>query len=278
MLKYMISAPQPEAVESGLETLKGGGNVIDAAISAGLVQTAVDPQMCGIAGFGSCHIYLVDGTHKIIDFHGRAPLATKSNMWEDLIEGECDDGFGFLLRGQVNEIGYQCMTTPMTLKAFDDILKQFGTISMSEALKPAINYCEEGFAVRPHVHNFWTRPDVAGRIARIRGMTEDAATAKIYTKPDGSLYNIGEILKNPDMANTYRHIAKYGVDDFYDGVLAKKIVDDMEANGGLIRLEDLKKCQAIETEPLTITYRGFEISTNQPPGGGIGHYYYAKNS
>ena len=269
MPRYMISAPQPEAVESGLETLKGGGNVIDAAISAGLVQTAVDPQMCGIAGFGSCHIYLADGTHKIIDFHGRAPLATKSNMWEDLIEGECDDGFGFLLRGQVNEIGYQCMTTPMTLKAFDDILKQFGTISMSEALKPAINYCEEGFAVRPHVHNFWTTPKVAGRIARIRGMTEDTATAKIYTKPDGSLYNIGDILKNPDMANTYRHIAKYGVDDFYDGVLAKKIVDDMQANGGLIRLEDLKKCQAIETEPLTITYRGFEISTNQPPGGGL---------
>ena len=88
MSQYMISAPQPEAVESGLEVLKNGGNVIDAAISAGLVQTAVDPQMCGIAGFGSCHIYLADGTHKIIDFHGRAPLATRSDMWDDFIKGE----------------------------------------------------------------------------------------------------------------------------------------------------------------------------------------------
>ena len=128
MTKAMISAPQPEAVESGLEVLKNGGNVIDAAISAGLVQTAVDPQMCGIAGFGSCHIYLADGTHKIIDFHGRAPLATRSDMWEDLIKGECDDGFGFLLDGQVNELGYQCMTTPMTLKAFDDILNKLSLI------------------------------------------------------------------------------------------------------------------------------------------------------
>ena len=209
------------------ELRDNGGNVIDAAISAGLVQTAVDPQMCGIAGFGSCHIYLADGTHKIIDFHGRAPLATRSDMWEDLIRGECDDGFGFLLDGQVNELGYQCMTTPMTLKAFDDILNEFGTLSIADALKPAINYCEEGFIVRPQVHNFWTTPDVAGRIARVRGMTENHATAKIYTKADGSLYSIGDILKNPDMAETYRRIAKYGVDDFYNGKLAKEIADDM---------------------------------------------------
>lgn len=269
MSQYMISAPQPEAVESGLEVLKNGGNVIDAAISAGLVQTAVDPQMCGIAGFGSCHIYLADGTHKIIDFHGRAPLATRSDMWEDLIKGECDDGFGFLLDGQVNELGYQCMTTPMTLKAFDDILNEFGTLSIADALKPAINYCEEGFIVRPQVHNFWTTPDVAGRIARVRGMTENPATAKIYTKADGSLYSIGDILKNPDMAETYRRIAKYGVDDFYNGKLAKEIADDMFKNEGLIGLKDLQACQTLETKPLTTNYRGYQISTNQPPGGGL---------
>ena len=75
-MRAMVSAPQPEAVEAGLEILKDGGNVIDAAIGAALVQTAVDPQMCGIAGFGSCHIHLADGTHKLIDFHGRAPKAT----------------------------------------------------------------------------------------------------------------------------------------------------------------------------------------------------------
>ena len=76
MTKGMVVAPQPEAVEAGLETLKNGGNVIDAAISAAFVQTAVDPQMCGIAGFGSMQIYMPDhGGHTAIDFHGRAPFA-----------------------------------------------------------------------------------------------------------------------------------------------------------------------------------------------------------
>ena len=78
MTHGMVSAPQPEAVEAGLDILRDGGNVVDAAIGAALVQTAVDPQMCGIAGFGSMHLYLADkGVHKLIDFHGRAPLATR---------------------------------------------------------------------------------------------------------------------------------------------------------------------------------------------------------
>ena len=100
MTQAMVSAPQPEAVEAGLDILKDGGNVVDAAIGAGLVQTVVDPQMCGIAGFGSLHLYLADsGTHTLIDFHGRAPQSTTEDMWQDLIVRECDDGFGFVLKG-----------------------------------------------------------------------------------------------------------------------------------------------------------------------------------
>ena len=75
MTRAMVSAAQPEAVEAGLDVLRAGGNVIDAAIGAALVQTVVDPQMCGIAGFGSMHICLPSrGVHTVIDFHGRAPL------------------------------------------------------------------------------------------------------------------------------------------------------------------------------------------------------------
>ena len=144
-MRAMVSAPQPEAVEAGLDVLDSGGNVVDAAITAALVQTAVDPQMCGIAGFGSAQILLADGTHTCIDFHGRAPLATQPDMWADLILRECDDGFGFVLKGEVNEIGYQCMTTPMTLRAFEDILCRWGTRSMADALTPAIGWAEQGF-------------------------------------------------------------------------------------------------------------------------------------
>ena len=266
----MVSAPQPEAVEAGLDILRSGGNVVDAAIGAGLVQTAVDPQMCGIAGFGSMHVYLAEPkVHKLIDFHGRAPLATTPDMWQHLIVRECDDGFGFVLKGEVNEVGYQCMTTPLTLKAFDEALRLYGTRTLADMLQPAITYCEDGFAVRPHVYDFWNRPAENGRIARIRGMTECPATAKIYTKPDGTLHAIGDIVRNPDMARTYRRIADGGIDSFYTGDIAREIAADMRANGGPITLEDLKHCETEQTEPLWTNYRGYRIATNQPPGGGL---------
>ncbi|MEM9061895.1 MAG: gamma-glutamyltransferase [Pseudomonadota bacterium] len=269
MTHGMVSAPQPEAVEAGLDILAEGGNVVDAAIGAGLVQTAVDPQMCGIAGFGSCHVRLADGTHKLIDFHGRAPAAVKPEMWEDLIVRECDDGFGFVLKGEVNEIGYQSMTTPMTLRAFDDILNKWGSKPLSELIFPAIAYCEEGFQVRPHVHGFWTAPANAGRIASLRRVTEDTSARRIYTHADGSLLQVGDVLRNPDMGETYRRIAELGVDEFYHGEIAEQIADDMAANGGLITMDDLAACSSTETDPLWTTYRGYRIATNQPPGGGL---------
>lgn len=268
-MQGMVSAPQPEAVEAGLDILADGGNVVDAAIGAALVQTAVDPQMCGIAGFGSCHIRLANGPHLVVDFHGRAPAATRPEMWQDLIVRECDDGFGFVLKGEVNEIGYQSMTTPLTLRAFDDVLQRFGTRPLARSLGPAIRYCEEGFAVRPHIHAFWTRGPQAGRIARIRGLSDDASTRAIYIKPGGLPYGIGEVLRNPDMGRTYRRIAKHGVEDFYSGEIARAIANDVAANAGLITMQDLADCRADETSPLWVGYRGYRIATNQPPGGGL---------
>jgi gamma-glutamyltranspeptidase / glutathione hydrolase len=270
MTTGMVSAPQPEAVEAGLEILHAGGNVVDAAVGAALVQTAVDPQMCGVAGFGSMHICLpARGVHTFIDFHGRAPKATRPDMWQDLIVRECDDGFGFVLQGEVNEIGYQSMTTPMTIKALAEALDRFGTRSLGDMLAPAIAYCEDGFAVRPAMYAFWTRGSENGRIARIRGVTEYPATARIYTKPGGDLYAVGEILRNPDMGHTYRRIADYGADDVYTGEIARAIAADMAANSGLISLADLAACETTSCDPLWTTYRGYRIATNQPPGGGL---------
>ena len=74
MAQSLISAPQPEAVEAGARVLKQGGNAVDAAITCALVQGVVDPQMCGVAGFGSLQLYLpAAGHHYCIDFHGKAP-------------------------------------------------------------------------------------------------------------------------------------------------------------------------------------------------------------
>ena len=123
MTKGMVCAPQPEAVEAGYLALQKGGNAVDAAIACALTQTVVDPHMCGIAGFGSMQLYLPgEDVHRFIDFHGRAPLACKEDMWADLVIAETEDGFGFILDGSVNEIGYQAITTPGSLLAFSEAL------------------------------------------------------------------------------------------------------------------------------------------------------------
>lgn len=265
-----VSGAQPEAVEAGIDVLAAGGNAVDAAIAAALVQTAVDPQMCGIAGFGSAHIYApITGHHEIFDFHGRAPLAVRADMWTDRILSETEDGYGFLLDGQVNEIGYGAITTPMTLRAFDDILAKHGTRSIAQLIQPAIDYCDNGFMVRPHVARWWNETHTKGRVPHGQYLERFAETARIYLKPDGTRHQVGEVLRNPDMGNTLRRIAEHGVQDFYEGALATEILADMKTSGGLITEADLAAVKTETNEPLWGSYRGHRIATNQPPGGGL---------
>ena len=270
MTQAMISAAQPEAAEAGLEILQAGGNVVDAAIGAALVQTVVDPQMCGIAGMGSLHLHLpAQGVHTTLDFHGRAPLAVQPDMWADRIIKEADDGWGFILQGRVNEIGYQSITTPRTLATFDTALRRFGTRTLADLLQPAIAWCEDGFEVRPHVSAFWHQPAQAGREANLGIINRFAAARAIYLRPDGQPHAVGELLRNPDMGRTYQRIARDGADDFYHGAIAREIVADMQANDGLIGPEDLATCAPEDIAPLWGTYRGWRIATNNPPGGGV---------
>lgn len=270
MSQAMVSAAQPEAAEAGVEILRAGGNVVDAAIGAALVQTAVDPQMCGIAGMGCLHVHLpAQGIHTTLDFHGRAPLAVRPDMWADRIVREAEDGWGFILEGRVNEIGYQSITTPRTLAAFDTALRRWGTRSLADLLPPAIAWCEDGFQVRPHVSEFWHYPPRAGREANIGIISRFPATRAIYLRPDGQPHAVGEVLRNPDLGRTYRRIADQGAADFYQGGIAARIVADMQANGGLIGQADLDTCAPEENAPLWGSYRGWRIATNNPPGGGI---------
>ena len=243
MTHGMISAPQPEAAEAGADILRAGGNVVDAAVATALVQTAVDPQMCGIAGMGCMHLYLPSrGVHTTIDFHGRAPAAVRADMWADRIVREADDGWGFILRDRENEIGYQSITTPRTLAALDHALRRYGTMTLSDVIQPAIEYAEKGFLVRPHLAEYWHRPPAAGRAANIGIITKFPAVRKIYTDAAGAPLAVGATLRNPDMANTYRRIARHGAADFYSGEIARQILADMDANGGLISHADLTSC------------------------------------
>ncbi len=135
----MVSAPQPEAAEAAIEIMRAGGNAVDAAIACALVQTVVDPLMCGIAGFGSMAVYMRDGqAHEYIDFHAPAPLAATPTMWSDLIEGETRDGFGFILKGRINDIGYKSICMPASLKAYGEAHRSYGRLPWADVVAPAI--------------------------------------------------------------------------------------------------------------------------------------------
>jgi gamma-glutamyltranspeptidase/glutathione hydrolase len=270
MTHGMVCAPQPEAVEAGALALRNGGNAVDAAIVCALVQTAVDPQMAGIAGFGSLHLYLPgQGVHRCLDFHGRAPAKARPEMWAERIESEAEDGFGFKLQGQVNDLGYQAVTTPASLKAYHEALGRYGTLDWKDALAPAIGYAEDGFAIRPHVHEFWTRKEAFGLADHIERLRFSASGRRIYFDDSGALRQPGTMLKNPDMARTLRRIAEDGIEVFYRGEIAQTIAADMERGGGLLSLDDLKGTATEDNEPLWGEYRGQRIATNPPPGGGI---------
>jgi gamma-glutamyltranspeptidase/glutathione hydrolase len=226
--------------------------------------------MCGIAGMGSLQVYDPrKGVHVCHDFHGRAPLATRPDMWGKLLVGESEDGFGFLLEGRVNEIGYGAITSPMTLRALDAALERYGTKRLRDVIGPAIRYATDGVLVRPHMAAYWAQVPTEGRAPHSDMLTKLPATRKIYAKPDGSIRRVGELLKNPDMGATLARVAEQGVADFYEGEIARRIVADMKAHGGLIDHADLKAAEPITNEPLWGSYRGFRFSTNRPPGGGV---------
>lgn len=268
-MKGMVVAPQPDAVEEGIRVLRNGGNAVDAALSAALVQGVVDPQMCGVGGFGSLLYYhRASGEFHQIDFHGKAPSLTEPGMWEDLFLGECPDGFGYLLNGRVNDVGYKSITTPGVMAGFRDALERFGTVKWESLFDAAIAYAREGFLVRPALRRWWEHKPQFGRAGTLERLTHTPAARALCTK-NGSLYEEGETFVNRGLAETLSLLAREGPDYFYSGPMADAMVIDIEANGGLLRHNDLADYNAIPGMPLKGEYRGFTLYTSPPPGGGI---------
>ncbi len=190
-------------------------------------------------------------------------------MWADLVEWEAEDGFGFKLRGRVNDLGYQAVTTPGSLGAFHAALTRYGTLDWKQVLEPAIALAEEGFMIRPHVHDFWTRKEKFGLTDHLERLRLTPAGRRIYFDEAGELRELGTLLRNPDMARTLRRIAEGGVEVFYEGEIAEERAADMARNGGLLTLEDIRNTRPEDTEPLWGEYRGHRIASNPPPGGGV---------
>lgn len=266
----MVVTPQPEATEAGVEMLRAGGNAADAAIAAALVQTVVDPLMCGIAGFGSAAICMPSrGVHEYVDFHAPAPAAASPEMWQDLVEGEARDGFGFVLKGRVNDLGYRSVCVPAALRAFEEIHRDYGSLPWRTICRPAIDYAEHGWIVRPAVERFWTDEGEMGRTPNPDRLRFSASGRHLYCRPDGRPKRTGDRVANPDYAATLSRIAEEGSAVFYEGELAELVLADFARNGGLLARADLESYRPRRLPPLVGTYRGHRVATNRPPGGGV---------
>lgn len=271
MTKGVISAPQPEAVEAGALALKRGGNAVDAAITCALVQGVVDPLMCSIAGVGTLQLYLPDeGVHECLNFTGKAPATARPDMWEDLIEGETLDGFGFRLRGRVNETGYQSVAVPGSLKAYWETATRYGTMDWPDIVQPAIDYAETGWTIRPHVYKYIALQEGAfGRVDNLTKIRQFESSRALFLAADGTAHGPGTKIVNRNYAETLRTIASDGADAFYAGPIGAEIAAEMARHGGLITTEDLKAIAPTPAEPIWGIYRGYKVATNPPPGAGM---------
>ena len=179
MPRAMICAPQPEAVEIGAAILARGGNAIDAAIACAFAQGVADNLMCGIGGFGFAQIHApLRGVHTSFDFMSTAPSAVRAEMWADLLEGETRDGFGFILKGRVNDIGYRSVAVPGMLKGYQAMHAGFGRLAWGDVVAPAIALASDGYTVTPFVRQYWVTPERMGRVEIIDRMSAETHGAR----------------------------------------------------------------------------------------------------
>ncbi len=250
----MVVSQRLSASKIGAEILKKGGNAVDAAVATGLALAVVLPRAGNLGGGGFMVVYLKDeGKTIAIDYREKAPAAAHRDLFLDK-SGNYDKKkaqFSLLSAG-----------VPGTVYGLHHALTEHGTMSWQEVLEPAIRLAEEGFSV-PH--------DLANTLASSpykQRLSSNQASANSFYKKDKSNYRAGETLKQPDLAWTLKQLHKEGPDAFYKGEIAKKIVKEMELNGGLITADDLSNYKAVEREPVVGTYNEFKIVSMPPSSSG----------
>jgi len=269
LMSGMVVASQPAAVEVGARVLRAGGNAFDAAIATAFAQMVVDPQMCGIGGFGCLTKY--DATRDdvtVIDFNAKAGQNATPDQWESSIVDEIWTGYGWALSDRANDLGYGAIGTPGTVAGLAELHRTSATLHWAELLQPAIDLARNGFLVSPELATLWNTPDtgdLVGIRTRIRFNDE---SRRLYLKGGTEPYIPGDLFRNPEYAATLERLATLGPEEFYTGDLARQVADDLARNGSTITLDDLRDYRPTTLAPVAGTYHEHDIRTNHAPGGG----------
>lgn len=249
-----IAAANPLAVKAGMAMLEKGGNAVDATIAVQMVLNLVEPQSSGIGGGAFLLHYSKDG--RIAAFDGRevAPAADTPALFLD--------AGGRPLKFYDAVIGGRSVGVPGILRMLEAVHREHGKLPWATLFGPAIALCEQGFPVSPRLHALLLRDKFLP--------LQEKAKAYFY-HADGSPMDVGEKLRNPDLAGVFREIAKDGADAFYKGKIARDIVAAVRGqkkNPGLMTEADLSGYRAVERSPVCGNYRAYRICGMPPPSSG----------
>ena len=243
----------PLATKAAEHAFIQGGNAVDAAVAAALTLGVVDGFNSGIGGGCFMLIRKPDGTFVAIDGRETAPQKASRDMF--LHDGKADP--------DLSRTGALAIGVPGALAAYDLAIREHGNIDLAEHLGQAAAIAEKGFALdKAYLRR------LGQAVEKLRQFPD---SARIFLGPDGNAWPSGHSLKQPDLARSYRKIARHPTDWFYRGPFALKTEEWMLANGGLISRADLAAYKARRREPVRSTYRGFEIVGFPPPSSGGVH-------
>lgn len=252
LTRGMVSSAHPLATEAGLNVLKSGGNAIDAAVAVGFTLGVVDTHNSGIGGGCFMLIRLANGKFVAIDGREMAPSAATRDMF--LRDGKGDT--------ELSQTGPLASGVPGEVAAFDYAIKKHGKKKLKDLILPAADLAENGFAVSQ------------GFVNRLQSAADDLVkfeAARAIFLPDGKPPKAGDILKQADLAKTYRAIAEQGSDWFYRGPFAQATEKWMQTNGGIMTAADFAKYHIVLREPVRTKYRGREVVSFTPPSSGGVH-------
>jgi gamma-glutamyltranspeptidase/glutathione hydrolase len=241
--RQAVACSRQEAAEAARATLQQGGNAIDAAVAALLVQCVIEPSNVGLGGYGGSLVYYQAKTGRVhaIDFDSRAPRRFDPATFSEAAS----------LRG------YLAVGTPGVVAGIDLALRQFGTMPFKSLAAPALALAENGFPVTPKM-----AASFDGLLKSIDPVSRQAFF------PDGVPAE-GSTWVHADLARLIRRLGDEGPASFYKGEIPRAIARQVQAGGGVLAADDFHDFQATVVEPLHISYRGFDLYTPPLPSGGL---------
>ncbi len=246
--KAMVVSAREEASKIGSEIMKQGGNAFDAMVATEMALAVTYPFAGNLGGGGFMVYRLADGEVGALDYREKAPGAASKNMYLDSLGNVIPD---------LSTEGAMAVGVPGTISGIFAAHKKFGSMPMEKLLQPVVNLARNGYVVTENqAARFERLSDVFTRVNQDSTLLYSTAFAK------------GETVRNLPLAETLERIIANGASEFYGGETGQKMVDYLQAKGGIMTVEDLKAYEAQWREPVIFNYDDLRIISMSPPSSG----------